>query len=167
MKKDWLLNLSQYETSIGEYACTVENHTGFWAQHGEEGVIEYLVDNIGSIKKFILDIGSGNTPLGSNSFRLLKEHAWDGILIDALGTTDDKKNYIYHKPPRHHFINDADFDLFVSKHINTFFEKDTIVSILEKNKCPKQFGILSLDIDGMDYWILKTLLETNLTQIHN
>ena len=163
MKKDWLLNLAQYETPIGEYACTIENHTGFWSQHGEEGVIEYLIDNIGSIKKFILDIGSGNTPLGSNSFRLLKEHAWDGILIDALGTSDDKKNYIYHEPPRYHFVNDADFDLFVSKHVNTFFEKDTIVDILEENKCPKQPGILSLDIDGMDYWILKTLLEAKYT----
>ena len=48
----------------------------------------------------------------------------------------------------------------MSKHINTFFEKDTIVDILEKNKCPKQFGILSLDIDGMDYEFFITATTT-------
>jgi hypothetical protein len=40
----------------------------------------------------------------------------------------------------------------------SFITKENIINILEVNNVPKEFDLLSIDIDGNDYWILREVL---------
>ena len=40
---------------------------------------------------------------------------------------------------------------------NEFITKDNVNNIIKRIKVPKKLGLLSLDIDGVDYWVLKEL----------
>jgi len=41
--------------------------------------------------------------------------------------------------------------------IHAFITAENINSVFKKNKIPKEFDLLSIDIDGMDYWVWKAL----------
>ena len=66
---------------------------------------------------------------------------WTGYLIEGnKNYTDDiKKQKIYWK-----------YDLNI---INQYVDRENINSILGKLNLPKDIGLLSLDIDGIDYWV--------------
>ena len=50
-------------------------------------------------------------------------------------------------------------NIIVPKYINTYIKRATINKILERNDMVDSIDILSLDMDGIDYWILKELLK--------
>lgn len=112
-----------------------------YAEHGEEGVLEYLFDHIEQTSKFCLDLGAGNSrwnpKIGSeNTAFLIEKYNWDFLLID--------------KTPEHHPLIKSEW-----------IRQDNIIKILSKYKCKKEIELLSIDLDGNDYWILKSILESN------
>ena len=57
---------------------------------------------------------------------------------------------------RREFIGNIDL-----KVRNRFITKDNINDVVRKFNVPKKLGLLSLDIDGVDYWVLKELSALN------
>jgi len=75
----------------------------------------------------------------------LRNKNFDGYLIEgnSKATKNIKRQRIYWK-----------HNLTVK---NKFVDKDNINKIVSDMKIPKKIGLLSLDIDGVDYWVLKAL----------
>ena len=115
-----------------------------YSQWGEDGIIDWLINKFPEISKSFLEIGTENYKESNTRF-LLSNNNWNGFLIEAdkAAVKDIKSQRIFWK-----------HNLRVE---NEFITKDNINEIVKKINVPKKLGLLSLDIDGVDYWILNNL----------
>jgi len=107
-------------------------HLKKYSQYGEEGYLKYIFKHIGTTNKFLVDIGANDGKWLSNS-RLFLDEGWTGLLVDGAHENE-----------------------LVKKH---FVTRENILQILYDNAVPVQFDLLSIDIDGNDYWVLDALLH--------
>ena len=117
-----------------------------FSQFGEDGIISWLVEKIPNINKIFVEIGTQDY-WESNTRFLLKAESWKGYLIE--GSKDHVKKI---KSQRLYWQHDI-------KAINAFVDKENINSIIDKNIKEKNIGLLSIDIDGNDYWMLEQINE--------
>ena len=115
-----------------------------YSQWGEDGIIDWLINKFPEIPKNFLEIGTQDYKESNTRFLLINRN-WDGFLIEAdkAAVEDIKSQRIFWK----HRL----------KVVNEFITKDNINNIIKKINVPKKLGLLSLDIDGVDYWVLKEL----------
>ena len=131
MKNDWLLD---YRHNVA-------------SEHGEDGIIEKIFELVGEDTKWCVELGALNGKKDSNVWSLLKEKDWNGVLIEADQTYFEKLLEEYRGMEGIHPIN-----AFVS------FEGDSSLDALfSKTSLPKEFDLLSLDIDGNDYHLWDSL----------
>ncbi|KAL3899463.1 MAG: hypothetical protein SGCHY_002037, partial [Lobulomycetales sp.] len=111
-----------------------------YSQNNEDGVIEYLFDNLGVTDQYYVEFGTedGNE---CNTRHLHHEYGWNGLLMDGGGKIRDE----------------ADTRTI----FNHFIRSDNIVDLFREHKVPHQtlFDLLSVDIDSNDYYVLKNILE--------
>jgi hypothetical protein len=128
-------NLSQIEFQV-------------YSQWGEDGIIDWLINKIPKIPKNFLEIGTQDYKESNTRF-LLTNRNWDGFLIEGeeSAVKNIKSQRVYWK-----------HNLKVK---NKFLTKENINAVIKKLNVPKKLGLLSLDIDGIDYWALKELSAIN------
>jgi len=117
--------------------------SGF-SQHGEDGIIDYLIENIRESNRYFVEIGSGNGMENNTSWLAVAKY-YQGLMIDGGKNNIEWCKYLLH--PMNYGL---DFkQIFVSKeNINE------IVGLMQT----KQPDFFSLDIDGIDYYICQELL---------
>lgn len=115
-----------------------------YSQWGEDGIIQYLINNIDIKNKYFIEFGVENYTESNTRF-LLKNNNWSGLIIDG-----DKKNIEYVKKDKIYWRH----DLIA---LNAFITKDNINQIFMKHGIEGNIGLLSIDIDGNDYWIWKCI----------
>jgi hypothetical protein len=115
-----------------------------YSQWGEDGIIDYLTSNIKIDNNVFVEFGVGNY-LESNTRYLLVNKNWSGLVIDGnyANVISIKSDPIYWR-----------YDL---KAECNFITKDNINDILGKNDIKGDIGLLSIDIDGNDYWVWKDI----------
>ncbi len=115
-----------------------------FSQWGEDGIIDWLINKIKKIPNSFLEIGTEDYK-ESNTRYLLLNNGWDGYLIegDKSATKKIKQDRIFWK----YNLNLAE------KYLNL----SNFDEIIKELKIPKKIGLISLDIDGNDYWILQKL----------
>lgn len=117
-----------------------------FSQWGDDGIINWLIQNIPIKNKVFLEIGTEDY-IESNTRFLLKYRNWNGYIIE--GNKDHVKNI---KKQTVHWK----YDLNVCQ---KFITKENINNTIKSLNLKSEIGLLSLDIDGIDYWILKKLPE--------
>ncbi len=115
-----------------------------YSQWGEDGIIEFLTHNVEIKNKIFVEFGVGNY-LEANTRFLLVNKNWFGLVMDAdsMNVSFIKSDPIYW---RHNLK---------AKH--AFITKDNINELLERNGFTGDIGLLSIDIDGNDYWVWKAI----------
>lgn len=115
-----------------------------FSQWGDDGIIAWLTRQLQLENPFFIEFGVQNYEESNTRF-LLQRQNWSGLIIDG------NKQYI------ESILSDPicwKYDLAVK---NLFITKDNIDAFLMEN-CPKQdIDLLSIDIDGNDYWILQAI----------
>lgn len=101
-----------------------------YSQNGEDGIIKMILHKIGVTNRFFVEFGVEDGK--ECNTRALRESGWDGLQMDCVAQKDS-------------FIRK---ELITSENINTIFRKYCV---------PKEFDVLSIDVDGNDYWIWKAL----------
>lgn len=117
----------------------------------EDAVIKRLIGEHPPTEPFCVDIGASYGEMWSNVWELLK-WGWSGLLVEC-----DPEKYPTLKTSAH---------TFPRAHVET--DKCTPINVckmLEFHGIPKNFGLLSLDIDGYDYHVLRALLRTHRPEI--
>ena len=115
-----------------------------FSQWGDDGILNWLTDNIPIKKKIFLEIGTQDYRESNTRF-LLKYKNWEGYLVDA-----NKKD----------IDNIKTQSIFWKYNLNlkhSFVTKKNINNIIRSFKLNGEIGLLSLDIDGVDYWIWKEI----------
>ena len=119
-----------------------------FSQFGDDGIIQWLINNIDVSNKTFVEFGVEKY-IESNTRFLLFNNKWKGLVIDG---DNDNVNYI-RKDVVSYFFN--------LKAVSSFITKDNINKIIESEEFDKDLGLLSIDIDGNDYWIWKSLEKIN------
>ena len=119
-----------------------------YSQWGEDGIIDWLISKFPQIPKNFLEIGTQDYKESNTRFLLINRN-WDGFLIEG-----DKGDVQKIKSQRIYWKHNL-------KIRNKFITKDNINDVVRKFNVPKKLGLLSLDIDGVDYWVLKELSTLN------
>ena len=133
------LNRNKYE----EVEDLIETEVKIFSQNGEDGIIDYLVHKLKVDKKNFIEIGVGNYRESNTRFLYNRYHP-KGLIIDYI---DDMKK----KVTKH--VNFWKGDLRIC---NQKIDADNILDILNKN-CDYEIDFFSIDIDSIDYWIIKKL----------
>ncbi len=77
----------------------------------------------------------------SNTRFLLKNNNWEGVLIDA--SKEDIQS----------IKDDATYWKYSINAIHSFISRENINEVIEATDVPFNIGLLSIDIDGNDYWV--------------
>jgi hypothetical protein len=115
-----------------------------YSQGGEDGILQYLLSKIDITHEYFIEFGVGNYREANTRFLLLHDN-WSGLLIEGNRSDVDfiRKDPIYWS-----------HDLTA---LNTFITKDNISELIRPHIPSDDIGLLSIDIDGNDYWVLNAI----------
>lgn len=121
-----------------------QNEFKVYSQWGEDGIIQKLLRHITIVRKVFIEFGVQNY-IESNTRFLLVNNNWAGLVIDGSQENINfiKQDSIYW---RHNLKAECNF-----------ITRTNVNSIFEKNGINGEIGILSIDIDGNDYWIWEAI----------
>ena len=132
------LNETRKSTNLTDYEFKV------FSQWGEDGIIQYLSKAIEMKHKTFIEFGVESFMEANCRFLLMKDN-WNGYVIDASSSNiaNLKKSYFYWK--------------YQIEAVDAFVTKDNINDLLAKSGFDEDVGILSIDVDGNDYFILEAI----------
>lgn len=121
-----------------------------FSQNGEDGIIDYLINQLNLKVPNFFEIGVGDYRESNTRFIYQKYHS-KGVIIDCLPNLKQKIK---------HHVNLWKGDLKV---IEDMVTSEKIENILKKS-LDFELDIFSIDIDGIDYWIIEKLPK-NISKI--
>lgn len=115
-----------------------------FSQWGEDGIIQFLVSNLKIGNKTFIEFGV-ETFFESNCRYLMMKDNWRGFVIDGSSRNLARlqRSYFFH--------------LYDLRSRVAFITRDNIRALLDESEFDKDVGILSVDIDGVDYYVLGQL----------
>jgi hypothetical protein len=121
----------------------------YYSQNGEEGVIEFIFKKI-PVNGWAVEFGAWDGKYLSNTYFLIEKKNYHGVFIE--GDSD--------KMP--HLIKTMESFSDKTTCINTYVKatgEDSLDNILKKTKIPYDFDLLSIDIDGNDYYVWESFIN--------
>lgn len=120
------------------------------AQGGEDGIYLKIFEIIGTRNKVMVDFGAGDGHHISNSYNLIHNLGWRGVLIEP-GPQYEKLHALYEKRS----------DVVTIKDIVGFDEKNKLDTHLQNSglDIPYDFDLLSIDIDGNDIHVWRDIVK--------
>ena len=131
------------------YAAVLERYRSNWlpsglrcfekqvySENGEDGIFEKLFSEIGSGGKYFVEFGARDGFLFSITRYLREQFQWSGLLMDGGNENVD--------------VN-LQQEFITAENINQLFTKYNV---------PNEFDLLSIDIDGNDFWVWKAIDAT-------
>ena len=115
-----------------------------FSQNGEDGIIDYLLHSLKIDKPKFVEIGIGDYSECNTRF-LFERTSPKGLVVDCI---EDLKI----KVSKNVKLWRADITI-----LEKFISSKNINLILKKYGFDKNIDLFSLDVDGIDYWILKEL----------
>lgn len=119
-----------------------------YSQTDEDGIILFLFAVIGATKKLFIEIGTGNGT-ECNCANLAITFGWHGLFIDgdAKAVADGTGFYARHPDTR----------IFPPKFLSALVSRDNINDLINGAGFHGEIDLLSIDIDGMDYWVWEAI----------
>jgi hypothetical protein len=111
-----------------------------FSQSGEDGIIEEIFNRIGTTNKYFVEFGVQDGLECNSTYLLLKD--WKGLWIEG----SEK----YYKQIKANFSHLPENQLKVK---NAFITAENIESIFDAHEIPIEPDMLSIDIDGNDYYV--------------
>lgn len=115
-----------------------------FSQWGEDGIISWLIDTVQPKSTTFVEFGVEDYR-ESNTRYLLSSRSWSGLVIDGstANISSIRADDIAYK-----------YDL---QTCSAFIDRDNVADLISSAGFDSQLGILSVDIDGVDYWVLEKI----------
>ena len=149
-----LINL----TTLSGKACLLQNELKYenfksindaelkiFSQNGEDGIIDFLLFKLSIKNPKFVEIGVENYDESNTRF-LYESCGSIGLIIDGSFNVEELKNKLEYWKGRISLVN-------------KFVTSDNVNHILEKKNFNRDLDLFSIDIDGIDYWVIKKLPE--------
>lgn len=115
-----------------------------YSQWGEDGIIDYLCQTMSIPVKSFVEFGVEDYT-EANTLFLLKHRNWRGLVIDGSTTNIEsiRRGTVFWR-----------YDLQACE---SFITRDNINDIIAQHGLSGELGLLSVDIDGNDYWVWEAI----------
>src|SRR5579864_8850562 len=115
-----------------------------FSQFDEDGIIQYLINNLSVENKTFIEFGVENYEESNTRFLLLNDH-WQGMVLDAHASDISyiQQDKIYWQ-----------YDLQAKR---AWITRENINELVQGAGFGEDLGLLSIDIDGNDYWIWEAI----------
>lgn len=115
-----------------------------FSQFGEDGIIQFLVQRVPIENEVFVEFGVGDYAESNTRFLLVHDN-WRGLVIDSGEAVLD-------------FLRST--DLAWRQDIEAkcaFIDRDNINELIRSAGIEGDIGLLSIDLDGNDYWVLEAI----------
>lgn len=120
------------------------------SQYGEDGILKEVFRILPQRKeRWSVEFGAWDGKYMSNTYELVQNQNWHGVFIEA-----SKAKFVDLKKT---FRNNTKTVLI--NELVHFEGSNTLDEILSKTGIPREFDLLSIDIDGCDYYIWESLKD--------
>ena len=120
------------------------NEFRVFSQWGEDGIIQHLVRELGLGRDVFIEFGVQNYLESSTRFLLCNDN-WAGLVIDG---SEEHIQFIKSDPIYWRYNIKAECSFITAENIN---------GIISRNGISGEIGLLSVDIDGNDYWVWQAI----------
>ena len=142
------INLGQIQAHLNNQKETIKSLSEvefqIFSQWGDDGIIQYLVNKLEIPNKTFIEFGVENYRESNTRFLLINNN-WIGYVIDG-----SEKNIEYIRGDKISWAYELHAEC-------AFINKENINELIGRAKFNPEIGILSIDIDGNDYWIMESI----------
>ena len=111
------------------------------SQNEEDGIIHAIFDTVGDGSRRFVEIGAGTN--GGNSGFLASECGWSGMMLEASSRRTDRLK--------------MRFEPMGVACLTDWAACENINDLIRDSGCEGEIDLLSIDIDGNDYWIWEAI----------
>ena len=115
-----------------------------FSQNGEDGIIAEIFRRIGPGKRTLVEIGVEDG-LQCNTALLVKRSRWGGWMIEGDPARAAQLAHNYRRYRKR------------LRTVEKIIDAENVVPLFEELGVPREFDLLSIDVDGNDYWVWQAL----------
>jgi hypothetical protein len=119
-----------------------------FSQNGEDGILLYIFALVGTTNKKVVEICAGNG-IECNAANLIINQGWSGLLVDG-----DEDNIAR---GRRFYESCRETVVFRPVLTSAWVTAENVNDLVTRHGFAGDMDLLSLDVDGMDYWIWNAL----------
>jgi hypothetical protein len=120
-----------------------------FSQSGQDGIIDEIMRRIGTTNQLCVEFGVGAGGGFENNSTYLLAKGWTGCWIEADPVAGDRI-----RRQMDFLIRTGRLRLRLSR-----VTVENIVELFEQLEVPREFDLLSIDIDSFDYWVWRSLSD--------
>jgi len=120
-----------------------------FSQFDEDGLILFCLAVAGTPTRRVVDIGAGDGVTASNAANLILNFGFDGLLVEGGGAKAAHARRFYAEHPDSRERPPVVLERFVTR--------ENVNEIVREAGFEGEVDVLSIDIDGNDYWIWEAL----------
>lgn len=133
-------NILEITTKIADAAANM------YSQFGEDGIIDKIFEMVGTENRWCLEVGASDGLFCSNTRHLI-ERGWNGILIE--GDPEQFRRLVTNLLP----------NIICVEQMVSVSGSSRLDAILERCEAPKDIDLVSIDVDGQDYYIFNSMVS--------
>lgn len=119
-----------------------------FSQFDEDGILLYIFSLIGTTNRVTVEACAG-VGYECNSANLIVNHGWHALLFDGnLKNTQTAQGF---------YGSLSDTQITQPKVVNAWLDPAGIDRLIQENGFSGEIDLLSVDLDGVDYWIWKAI----------
>ncbi len=119
-----------------------------YSQNGEDGILLYILGLLGMGKRRCVEICAGDG-VENNTANLIVNHGWSGLLFEGDPALVQHARAFYSRC--------RDTAHFPPTIVNTWITRENINDLIRQHGLEGPIDLLSLDIDGIDYWLWEAI----------
>ena len=134
--------MSEQYDNLNENQWLLRHAKNTHSQSGEDGIFQKIFEVIPPANRWCVEFGAWDGKHFSNTYHLMQQ-GWAGVFVEADPARFQDLLKTYQGNARAHCLN-----CFV-----TFEGENSLQNLLKQTPIPKDFDLLSIDIDGNDYHV--------------
>ena len=115
-----------------------------WSQWGEDGILQLLCRRVPIPARSFVEFGVESYDEANTRFLLVNDD-WSGLVLDASA-----EHVARIRASREHWLHDL-------RAAQVFVTRENVNEVIASHGFRGDIGVLSIDIDGMDYWVWEAL----------
>jgi len=119
------------------------------SQNGEDGLLEEIFRRLGEGRRWCLEVGAWDGSHLSNTCVFWRERGWSAVLIECSDRSFAKLKENTRDFPKVHAVH----------RLVTASGDSSLDAILREAGAPNDIDLVSIDVDGNDYYLLESLRE--------
>ena len=132
----------------GPFPALAEVGFRTFSQFDEDGILLYIFSLVGTTNRRAVEICAG-VGYECNAANLIANHGWHAMLVDGSEANVRAAGHFYNGL--------SDTQISQPRIVHAWVEPSTVDRLVRENGFADEIDLLTIDLDGVDYWVWKAL----------